>query len=176
MVSLVLVPVRRPSIEERYSWAPFEPNDEFNDDWWCQPPYLRNDPWYVKVLQDEVEVARVELDESFRGSAYEGAPDLGDEALEIQFIEVARSQRRRRLATRVVQAIAEENSGRRLLAFSVDADAFWESLGWDRFDDLSRGPHLPGSPLFIEPERIESPQSTDRSARPLVDEGKVAET
>ncbi|MFT8179763.1 GNAT family N-acetyltransferase, partial [Mycobacteroides chelonae] len=60
------------------------------------------------MLEDGVQVARVQLDE--RGGInpdYAGAPTIDTaDLLEIQNIEVATATRRRKVATRVVQALA----------------------------------------------------------------------
>ena len=109
---------KRRGAENRYAWTPLEESAEFTPDWWDDPPYLLNDPWYVQVLSDVVEVARVELDNTVHVNHYDGAPHLGSTALEIQFIEVARQFRRRAVGTAVVRELAATNPGRRLVAFS----------------------------------------------------------
>jgi ribosomal protein S18 acetylase RimI-like enzyme len=53
-------------------------------------------------------------------------------ALEIQFIEVSRSFRRRRIGTQVISHLAESHPDRRPVAFSEQADEFWSSLGRHR--------------------------------------------
>ena len=141
--------IRRRSDDSRFLWTPFEPNDQFNGDWWDRPPYMTDDPLYIEVLLDGVEVARVELDEGFRGSKHVGAPTLGHLALEIQFIEVAESHRRQGIGAEVVARLAAAYSGRRLLALSEGADDFWASLDWVRYD-YSDGP-MNYRPLFIQP-------------------------
>lgn len=148
-VNLELRDVWRGPGDNKYAWTPFEPNDEFNPDWCDRPPYLVDDPHYVEVLIDGVEVARVELDHDFRGSKHIGAPKLGDKAMEIQFIEVAASYRRRRIGAEVVRLLVDRHQDRRLLAMSEEADEFWASLGWDRYDHRD-GPHR-YRPLFVAP-------------------------
>jgi ribosomal protein S18 acetylase RimI-like enzyme len=78
-------------------------------------------------------VARVELDSAVHVDHYEAAPHLGPTALEIQFIEVSSRFRRSGIGTEVVRELAARNPGRRLVAFS-EADEFWASLGWYRYD------------------------------------------
>jgi ribosomal protein S18 acetylase RimI-like enzyme len=101
------------------------------------------------VLQDDREVARVELYDHVETSHYIGAPSLGAEALEIQFIEVATDCRRQGVATDVVRRLMAAHPDRRLVAFSEEADEFWVSLGWDRYDHPD-GPRL-YRPLFVQP-------------------------
>jgi ribosomal protein S18 acetylase RimI-like enzyme len=101
------------------------------------------------VLLDGIEVARVELDHDFRGSKHVGAPRLGSGTLEIQFIEVAVSHRRRGVGAVVVRSLVAAHADRRFLALSEEADEFWASLGWDRYDYWD-GPHQ-YRPLFVQP-------------------------
>jgi ribosomal protein S18 acetylase RimI-like enzyme len=148
-VRLELRDLRRGPGDDKYVWLPFEVNDNFNPDWWDRVPYLEDDPHYVQVLLDGVEVGRVELDHGFRGSKHLGAPKLGDKALEIQFIEVAESCRGQGIGAEVVRLLVERHHDRRFLAMSEDADDFWASLGWDRYDHRD-GPQR-YRPLFVAP-------------------------
>ncbi|MEV6338717.1 GNAT family N-acetyltransferase [Nocardia vinacea] len=75
-------------------------------------------------------------------------PAIGPERLEIQFIEVAAGARGRGVGTQVVRALEERHSDRRLFAYSEEADRFWASLEWGRFDH-PEGPQL-HRPLFIQ--------------------------
>jgi hypothetical protein len=134
--------LRRGPGDDRYVWKPFEPNAQFDrDDWWDDLPSRWDNPWFVQVLLDGTEEARVELDETFYGSAHDGAPELGPEVLVVRQIEVGRSHRRLGIGSKVVAGLAAAIPGRRLIALGMDADEFWASLGWDRFDDSSHGPH-----------------------------------
>lgn len=148
-MNLILRDVRRVHSEDRYVWTPFELNEEFNGDWWDSPPYMIDDPHYVEAMLGGVEVARVELDHDFRGSMHVGAPTLGTTALEIQFIEVAESYRRRGVGAEVVRRLVKSYPNRRILALSEGADEFWAALGWSRYDHHD-GP-LKYRPLFIAP-------------------------
>jgi GNAT superfamily N-acetyltransferase len=101
------------------------------------------------VLEDGVEVARVELDDDAGiNPTYANVPTIGPERLEIQYIEVATAARERGIGARVVQALAERHPDRRLMAYSEGADGFWASLSWDRFDHPEGQFHRP---LFIQP-------------------------
>jgi GNAT superfamily N-acetyltransferase len=104
---------------------------------------------YIEARLHGIEVARVELDETVDPSQYVGVPPLGGQALEIQLIEVARSHRRRGIATELVGHISLLHSGRRLVAFSRGADEFWTALGWRRYDH-PEGPAY-YRPLFVRP-------------------------
>lgn len=148
-MNLELRDVRRSPGADKYLWTPFELSDDFAPDWWDRVPYLDDDPHYVQVLRDGVEVARVELDHDLRGSAHVRAPRLGDQALEIQFLEVADPHRGQGIGTEVVRLLVEQYPDHRLLAMSEDADGFWSSLGWDRHDHRD-GPQR-YRPLFVAP-------------------------
>jgi ribosomal protein S18 acetylase RimI-like enzyme len=100
-------------------------------------------------MLDGVEVARVQLDHNFPGSKHIDAPTLGVSALEIQFLEVAKSYRRRGLGAEVVQRLVADYPNRRFLALSEDADEFWAALGWNRYDYYD-GSHQ-YQPLFVAP-------------------------
>lgn len=136
-----------------YSWLPaFDWSVGYeNQHWWDESRYYYvGEPWFVQVLDDATEVARVELDDPGEiNPDYANVPAIGDERLEIQFIEVATAARGRGIGTQVVDALAQRYPERRLFAYSEDADQFWERLGWDRFD------HPEGNwrVLFIQPAR-----------------------
>ena len=138
---------------DRYSWLPpFDWSIAYeNERWWDEPRhYYVGQPWFVQVLGDGAEVARVELDDPGGiNPEYAGVPTLGPERLEIQFIEVATASQGRRVGTEVVRALEDRYANRRLFAYSEEAHGFWASLGWDRFD------HPEGAqfhrPLFIRP-------------------------
>ncbi|TDZ96803.1 GNAT family N-acetyltransferase [Mycobacteroides salmoniphilum] len=150
-VPLQLVDLRPTASDERW-WAPLFCLDmEYqHPHWWTQQNYGNETPWYVQVLENGIEVARVELDDpGCINPAYVNSPELGDARLEIQFIEVATAARGRGVGTRVVRSLMERHSDRRLFAYSVDADKFWTCLGWEPFYDPRPGP--PGSPLFVQP-------------------------
>jgi hypothetical protein len=153
-MSLEFIDHRRGS-GNKHSWVPsFDWSVDYeNDQWWDEPRhYYVGEPWFVQALEGGVEVARVELDDPGGiNPEYTGVPELGDKRLEIQLIEVATAAGRRGVGTRVVRGLAELHSGRRLFAYSEEADEFWASLGWDRFDHPD-GPRFQ-RPLFIQPAR-----------------------
>lgn len=149
MMGLQLRDILRGPNDDKYAWTPFAPGDQFTPDWWDRVPYMDDNPHYVGVWLDDVNVARVELDHEFRGSAHIGAPKLGDRALEIQFIEVAESYRGQGIGTETIRLLVAHHPGRRFVALSEDADDFWASLGWDRYDHRE-GPTR-YRPLFVAP-------------------------
>jgi hypothetical protein len=95
---------------DKYSWMPsFDWSTAYeNERWWDEVRYYVDDPWFVQVMEDGVEVARVELDDPGDVNPnYTGVPTIGPERLEIQFIEVAIAARGRKIGTQVVQMLAE---------------------------------------------------------------------
>src|SRR5579875_1738113 len=77
MMGLQLVDIRRGPNDDRDTWTPFAPSAQFTPDWWDRVPYMDDNPHYVGVRLADAEVARVELDHDFRGSAHMSAPKLG---------------------------------------------------------------------------------------------------
>jgi GNAT superfamily N-acetyltransferase len=149
VTEILLRHVGRPAGVSRSTWRPFEPTLGFNDAWWSRVPYATSAPHFVTFSVGSTEIGRVELDHNWSGSLHMNAPRLGAEALEIQLIEIAQDHRREGLGAAVVRRLAEEFPERRLLALSEEADSFWSSLGWDRYDYGTPPHHY--RPLFIEP-------------------------
>jgi len=130
--------------------ALFDGNPGFEPGWW-QPIHLVSKTTRFEVRSDGLEVARVELDESFDVSHYEGAPDLRKAGLAIVFIEVAATRRSRGIGRRLVVILAGRYPDRRLFALSEEADGFWSGLGWDRFEHPEGVAHW--RPLYVQPSR-----------------------
>jgi GNAT superfamily N-acetyltransferase len=139
-----------------YSWIPsFDRSVAYeNDRWWDEPRYYSvSEPWFVQVMEDGIEIARVEFDDPGGiNPRYVGVPKLDGERLEIQFIEVATAATRRGIGTRVVSGLADLHHERRLFAYSEEADEFWASLGWQRFDHRDGQPQFHRA-LFVQPPR-----------------------
>ena len=151
---LEFIDLRRGSAS-RYWLPPFESSVDYEQDhWWSGArSYYVGEPWFVQVIEDDVEVARVELDDPGGiNPEYVDVPQLGNERLEIQFIEVAKASLRSGIGTRVVAGLADRHPDRRLFAYSEQADEFWASLGWDRFDHRDGQPQFHRA-LFIQPPR-----------------------
>ncbi|WP_416566273.1 GNAT family N-acetyltransferase [Nocardia testacea] len=106
-------------------------------------------PWFVQVVRDSDEIARVELDEKVSLEGYLGPSGLpGPAPLEIQFIEVSPRIRRKGVGAAVIAALAARHPDRRLVAFSEGADEFWSGLDWARHEHPSRRNYRP---LYIQP-------------------------
>jgi hypothetical protein len=148
-VDLKLIDHRRGPADDRGWKPPFDfAVDYAHPHWWNRQ--LGEDPWFVQVLEGDVEVARVEFDDPGGiNPSYANVPELGDERLEIQFIEVASAACGRRIGTQVVRRLADRHPDRRLFAYSEEADRFWASVGWEPFYDPGPGPV--GRTLFIQP-------------------------
>ncbi|MFJ2840008.1 GNAT family N-acetyltransferase [Nocardia sp. NPDC087230] len=128
----------------------FDDTAGFNPDWWPRRSLRSPHPWFVQAFVGGDEVARVQLEEKVWLEAYTGNDQLNDSALKIQLLEVSQPVRRRGIGVSVVEALAERHPHRRLVAFSENADPFWSSLGWERYNHLSK---KGCQPLFIQPAR-----------------------
>lgn len=138
-MNLELVTVQRGG-RSKYA-PPFDEHDGYTEHWWNRPMGNEPESRFIQVLSDGVEVARVELDEKVGIAHYEGTPDLGDVALEIQFIEVSDKYQRQGIGAAVVHRLAELHPHRRLVAYSEGADDFWSKLGWrPYYHPVERGP------------------------------------
>ncbi|GAB2829177.1 hypothetical protein GCM10027176_36720 [Actinoallomurus bryophytorum] len=148
-MDLILIEKRRGPDDDRYSWQPFASSEEFNDRWWNNIKLFGDTATYLEVHRAGTEVARVELDEHVYIEHYLDVPPLGDTALEVQLIEIHKEQRRQGIATEVVRLLARTHPTRRLVAFSEEADQFWDTLGWRRHEHPEGSLHM--RPLYIQP-------------------------
>ena len=147
-MNLELVTVQ-PGGRRKYA-PPFDEHDGFTDRWWGGPMDDESRYEYIQVLRDDAEVARVKLDQTVGIAHYEGTPDLGDVALEIQFIEVSEKHRLQGIGAAVLHRLAELHPDRRLVAYSEGADDFWSRVGWQAYyHPEKRGPRP--RTLFIQP-------------------------
>lgn len=137
---LELVDLRPRPCDNRWWVPPFAENVTYEHPHWWNGQ-LGEDPWFVQVLdQTGTEVARVEFDDPGGiNPEYANVPNLGDERLEIQFIEVAIGARGHGVGRRVVRNLMERHPNRRLFAYSEGADRFWASLGWEPFEHPAGG-------------------------------------
>ncbi|WP_341871172.1 GNAT family N-acetyltransferase [Mycolicibacterium aubagnense] len=116
-MDLELIDHRRGTTDGR-SWAPpFDSAVAYqHPHWWNRQ--LGGESWFIQVLANGVEVARVEFDDPGGiNPNYEDVPELGDERLEIQFIEVSTAARGRGVGTQVVRHLADRHRNRRLFAY-----------------------------------------------------------
>jgi GNAT superfamily N-acetyltransferase len=153
-MSLTLVELDRP-VGERF-WFPFtyeEAGLGFNHRWWYDGPvYPHSMSIFLRVLENDNEVARVELDNEVEIDHYADVPPLGATALAIQFIEVHNAHRGRGIGHAVIDRLHHRYPDRRLVAFSEGADGFWSSLDWRRHLHADPEEALRFRPLFIQPQ------------------------
>ncbi len=147
-MAIALMDLRRGDAD-RYGWLPsFDGNAEYDTLPWDDDMWRQDDPWFVQVLDNGVEIARIEfVDPGNSIAGYPNAPVLGPERLLVHRFEVAVSARGHGVATRTLRALAQRHPDRRLFAYSAEADGFWGSLGWERFDR----PDPIQWPVFIQP-------------------------
>jgi GNAT superfamily N-acetyltransferase len=150
MTVLKLVEHRRPAALSRYEWRPYVEDSTFTHTWWHRQWDLGDRYSLWSVLEDKGEVARIELDEDVYYDHYDGVPPLGPAVLEVDLFEVSSSARLRGIGRAALQLVAEQHPGRRLVAFSEEADAFWAGLGWIKYDHPEGFPSY--RPLFVAPD------------------------
>ena len=150
MSEIILLEHRRPAGVGRYEWQPYAEDDNFTRHWWHRPWDLGNRYSLWSVRQDDIEVARIELDQEVSYDHYKGVPNLGSQVLEIDFFEVSSAERGQGLGCSALQLVAERFPGRRLVAFSEGADRFWSGLGWTRYDHPRGFPAY--RPFFVAPD------------------------
>jgi len=140
---------RRRGTADPSGWTPFEPSDNFTSRWWEGQSHNK-DPWYVQVIRDGDEVGRVELlPKDGLNPSYGVDPHLASTALEIRFFEVSSTCRRQGIGRAIIRELEAQHPDRALAAYSMNADDFWASLGWQRYDiPNERGPR--SSPLFVQ--------------------------
>lgn len=152
-MTLTLVELDRPAGAR--PWYPFtyeEAGRGFNSQWWYRAIYPESKSIFLRILENNNEVARVHLDNEVGIDHYADVPPLGATALEIQFIEVHQHHRGRGIGRTVIDLLCKRYPDRRLVAFSEGADGFWSSLGWRRH--LHADPEMAPlyRPLFIQPQ------------------------
>lgn len=140
---------RRPAGTTRYEWDPYPRDTHFTDSWWHRLWELGTRYSLWSAHRAGQEVARLELDTEVYYDHYTGVPELGPGILEIDFFEVSSRVRGEGVGSSVVRLVAQRFPESRLLAFSEEADGFWSSLEWARYDH----PAGPSSyrPLFVAP-------------------------
>jgi GNAT superfamily N-acetyltransferase len=150
---LTLAELDRP-VGERF-WFPFtydEAGRGFNHQWWySHPVYPDSRSIFLRVLENDTEVARVHLADEVDISHYADVPPLGATALKIHLIEVHDDHRGRGIGRAVIDLLHNRYPDRRLVAFSEGADGFWSSLGWRRHLHADPEEALNFQPLFIQP-------------------------
>ena len=152
-MDLRLIPLV-PDFEEYY-WKPFAQDGGFHFSRWSQHQTVTPDGSYVQAVVGGTEVVRIELDHGSLSAQFRGLHRLPAPPLRIQLIETHVVHRRKAFGQRALQALREEWPGRVLIAFSVDADHFWEGVGWDRYINIDDDPRSPRqSPLYVDPRPV----------------------
>lgn len=132
---------------------PYWSQEEFGSDRACS---------WMSVVVGSSEVARVMLEPRAAFSKWLSIGTPGP-FMEVVFLEVASSQRRGKLGTRIVEELVQRHPNETLVATSQDSysDAFWTAVKWHRYDH----PALPGSrAVYVAPNAA---VSADRPRRIL---------
>ena len=146
-MKLELIELRQGSAD-RCGGSPFEASDRFRHfDAWDRVRYSNDNHWYIKALINGVEVGRADMDEVVHLQEYGVDPDTQSKALEIQLIEVSSDHRLQGIARQILQQLSAQHPDRILVAFSEQADEFWSSMGWRRYDHPAEPRNRP---LFVQ--------------------------
>lgn len=113
---------------------PFDRAAGFDDAWWSRHAFDEPDDWYSFYDEQDVEVARAEVERHSQidSTYYTDVVLPPDGFAEVTFFEVREQDRRGGVGTRAIELLAGAYPGRRLAAFSEEADQFWGALGWSR--------------------------------------------
>lgn len=137
-----------PASDGRAVLSPFEASEDFTQDCWQANEDIAAsaaDSFYSFSRAGE-EVARMLLvDPAGPIDGYDVPPDLED-AVHIDFIEVADGYRGQGLGSRAVELVQQLFPGRTFVALPGGNEGFWESLGWQRYEHSQGAPH---PPLFV---------------------------
>ncbi|MGV3712858.1 GNAT family N-acetyltransferase [Pseudolysinimonas sp.] len=113
---------------------PFTPGvPGFTPEWWedrIKPFDRPTAEWFLSFTEDGIEVARGIVFEDVRlHPKFVGLTDRGPH-VEIVRFEVRDGYRGSGIGRQAIDAIVAQFPGRRLFAFSKDADDFWNHVGW----------------------------------------------
>jgi GNAT superfamily N-acetyltransferase len=131
--------------------SPFEECEGFTAAWWAEVPFTYENGRIELLLfrSAGVEVARAQIEfDKAPGPMYD-VPALAARYVELVFLEVSESHRRRGIGKRAVEAIMDRYPGVGLLAYSEEADVFWDMLGWQRF--MHGEEPIRHRPLYVRP-------------------------
>lgn len=123
---------------------------EFTMPWWSQAEFgAEGSCTWMSLIVASNEVARVMLEPRDAFSRW-FAIKTPDSFMEVVFFEVAVSQRRRTLGTRIVAELEKRYPYRTLAAVSQDchSDAFWSAVKWRRYQHSALADFRP---VYISP-------------------------
>lgn len=132
----------------RRLFGPWPHDDRFSDYLWDTFGVRSGTGFhFYEVRHGDVPVARIEIHDDDPTECYSN-PLPTKPILEIQNIEVASSHRGCGLGTLIVEEIARAHTERTLAALSEQADEFWSSLGWIRYERSDDRPN--SRPLYVQ--------------------------
>jgi GNAT superfamily N-acetyltransferase len=135
-----------PAVREgRANYKPFSDDKSFEDSWWSGVAwgYGDGETEFLSFQQGGVEVARAELSLDKRPNEDYQVPSTGRRFVQVEFFEVSEDHRSRGVGTRAMRAVAQRYPAQCILAYSEEADEFWSSLGWIRFQNSSSRNYRP---------------------------------
>lgn len=113
----------------------FPESPEFHDRWWSGPAHNSSgkSSWY-SAFAGEAEIVRVRIALDIEISPSFAVVAPADGFVEIVLFEVAASRRVRGYGTTTIRTLKALYPDRKFAAFSEQADGFWGSLGWARYE------------------------------------------
>lgn len=139
-----------PTSDGRAVISPFEASEDFTQECWQASEVIAASPAdrFYSFLMAGHEVVRM-LIEDPAGSldGYVVAADPEDVVL-IDFMEVAAGYRRQGYGSRAVELLKNRFPGRTIVAIPGGDEAFWTSLGWQRYEHTQGGDN---PALFVSP-------------------------
>lgn len=138
----------KPDTSGAVVYKPFSESDDFTEGWWDDAIHgFEPNQHFYAFFDGQHEVMRVEIEvQDILNPEYEQPQHPGPYAV-IHFFEVSEDHRRKGYGTDAVQQIVDCYRGMPLVAFSQDADEFWASLGWERYEHAAEPENH--RPMFV---------------------------
>lgn len=138
----------KPDTSGSVIYKPFSESDDFTDGWWDDAIYgFEPSQRFYAFFVGQHEVARAEIEvQHTLNPEYEPPGHPGPYAI-IHFFEVSEDHRRIGYGTDAVQLLADRYEDMPLVAYSQNADEFWGSLGWPRYEHTTEPDSF--RPMFV---------------------------
>jgi hypothetical protein len=141
-----------PVQEDGFLYKPFTTMDGFQQPWWedLAYGYKRNRNFFFSFFEDQIEVARAEIELKNDAGSHYGFRTPSNPCAVIHFFEVAEGRRRTGVGTQALSLLRSRFGFSPLVAYSEEADDFWDSLGWNRHEYPDSAAYRP---LYVDTSR-----------------------
>lgn len=128
----------KPATSAGVVFKPFSASDDFTEGWWTDSLYGYSsadevDEQFYAIFNGQDEVARIEAELKDHLDGEYPTPGTPGPYAVIHFFEVSAEHRRRGYGTAAIQLLSAQLPDVPV-AYSEEADEFWGSLGWERFE------------------------------------------